>query len=442
MRITNNMMVSSYQRNLTQSLNQLNKYSSTATSSRRFDKVSDNPVLASQAYKLRREYSQNADYQSNLNTVSSTFSTAENAMMSINTAFEEALQGDCVQAITGTSGADERAIIATKLRNVQDAILDTLNTKYADQYVFAGSGSSEAPFSLSDDGDLLYRGANVTTGVLENEDGAITTVGDLKVSFGEDNGEAFNGYTLSVVTDSGGAVGTASVDTDAKTITVTLAEGATAQDLQDVLQDSSAYTITGGETLSADFSLITVDGDLTQIVGAGTSSAITNKADLSALANEQIFMDIGLGLKFNSDGSVNAQSALNVSITGLSFMGYGTNEDGVPNNIYTLLGDIADQLESDDYSLDNVQPYIDNLNDQESTILSSITALGVRSNYIEKAQTRLSDQEYYLDEKIDDVEYMDPTEAIMNYKMQEYSYRAALQMGSNILQASLLDYLD
>jgi flagellar hook-associated protein 3 FlgL len=45
-------------------------------------------------------------------------------------------------------------------------------------------------------------------------------------------------------------------------------------------------------------------------------------------------------------------------------------------------------------------------------------------------------------ERIDNIEYVDSAEAIMDYKMQQYVYRAALQMGVQILQPTLLDFID
>jgi len=36
---------------------------------------------------------------------------------------------------------------------------------------------------------------------------------------------------------------------------------------------------------------------------------------------------------------------------------------------------------------------------------------------------------------------VDPAEAIVDFKMQEYSYNAALSMGNKILQNSFIDFM-
>lgn len=442
MRITSSMMMKNYTRNLNNSMEALNKASNQSTTGRSFDKVSDNPVLAAEAYRLRRQTSLNSDYTSNMVTTDSVMSTAESSMMSIHSAIQEVSNGDLLKGITGTSGPDERLIIATKLRTMQGNVLAQLNSKYADTYVFGGSGSNEMPFSCDSNGNLLYRGVDVNTGILANEDGSIATLNKLKVSFGKDNGETFNDFTMELNVGAGVASNSVAIDTDSKKITISLMDGATGSDLQNVLQDSSAYAITGASPFTADFSKITVTGDLTGTLTSASSGKITNKADLSLLANEKMYTDIGLGLKFNADGSVNSQSAMETSIIGISFMGYGTNDEGINNNIYNLLGDIADKLEATDFNVDETQKCIDNLQSQAQNLLSSITAIGVKSNYVTDTKERLEDESYNLDVKTQSVEYTDLARAITNFKMQEFSYRAALQMSSSILQSTLLDYLN
>ncbi len=438
MRITTSMIAKQYQKSLNSSLSSLNYYNNRATTYRKFDKVSEDPVAAMKAFRLRREYAQNTDYQTNLSNTQSLISTAESSMMSINSMVQEVTSTDCLQAINSTSGADERSIIATKLRKVQESIVSVINTKFADTYLFAGTLSSSTPFSIGANGELLYRGADVTTGELVNEDGAIVRFQNAKISFGADNQGFLNGYQLEVNLASPPAGTAFEIDDANKKIVLNLNEGATLSDLKDTLTAAGAQTVNGN---TVDFSKVTIDGDLTAALKSGTSQSISNTVDLTALANEKTYVDLGLGLRFDSSGKIIEQSAFNTSLPGISFLGYGENADGIPNNIYTLIGKIADGLESADYSYEDIEPYIKNLEQQQEKLMTSVTTIGVQSNFLSSTQTRLENSELNLNEKISDVEYIDPAEAIMDFKMQEYSYRAALQMGTLILQPTFLDFM-
>ena len=67
---------------------------------------------------------------------------------------------------------------------------------------------------------------------------------------------------------------------------------------------------------------------------------------------------------------------------------------------------------------------------------------GTKSNYLDSTKTRLSDMNSNLTERIDSIEYVDSAEAILDYQMQKYTYQAALQMGTQILQPTFLDFIN
>ena len=443
MRISNHMMVKKYRKSLNSSLDKLTQLQNKVSSGRNFDKFSQDPINAMRANNLHHNYSAIKDYKSNVSTAADQLATAEGAIMDIHTAVDEALHIDGLQGITGTAGKDERMIIATKLDTVLSSIVQTLNTKHADVYVFGGLNTYDTPFSVSDNGDLLFRGINVDTGKLENEDGAVSYAGSAKVSFGEANGDVFNGYTLSVVDDVTQPYNKATVDADAKTITVNLSAGSTSGDLQTVLKDTANITFTGADTTeiqSADFSLITVD-DASVMLGESTSS-VTNTVDLNQVANEKFFIDIGVGIKFNADNTVDSQSALDVSTSGLKFLGHGVDSDGMPNNVFSLIKQLKEGLAAEDFDYDKVNSTMVKIDSANTdNVLAQITRLGVQTGYIERMSERFDDNELNTESKLGIIENCDQVEAITDMTMQNYAYRATLQMGSNILQSTLLDYL-
>ncbi|WMJ78588.1 MULTISPECIES: flagellin N-terminal helical domain-containing protein [unclassified Sedimentibacter] len=166
-----------------------------------------------------------------------------------------------------------------------------------------------------------------------------------------------------------------------------------------------------------------------------------NLVDLEELKNETINVDLGLGMTFDSSGNLNTDTVFNMSMSGISFMGFGET-DGTPNNLYTLIGKIKDELNNPDFSLDNITPYIEKYEEQKKQVLVGITDIGAKTNYLDFLKLRNEDAQYNLNDKILDVEYVDSAEAIMDFKMQEYSYNAALSMGNKILQNSFIDFMN
>ena len=449
MRITMRMISQQYSKNLNNSLSQLNSAYNKGTTYRKFDKVSEDPFSAAKAYRLRREFVENDTYQSNVSDASDQLTTAQSAMMSIHTIVSSASTGDTIQAITGTMSKEDRATVATKLRTLQQAILAPSNTKFGDKYLFGGSEMTDPPFTIGSDGTtLLYRGVDVNTGKIEN--GTTTSINGAKIQFGKDAGTTFNGYTITAVSASGNT-GTVDVDDSAKTITVQLDSGATNQDLINALKGASGTASPNGTAYN--FSNMTMTGDLNRPVATsstepGYASNVTKDTlssdEMASLASEQSLVDLGMGLRLNADGTINSQSAFDQAIPGISFMGYGTTKvDGteVSNNLYNLLGQISDQLESDDFSIDTIKPYLTNFSTQVSNLMGKITESGTKSNFLTTTKSNLETMGTAITEKDQNVEFIDPGTAIENYYMQQFAYNAALAMGTKIVSKSFLDFM-
>lgn len=160
---------------------------------------------------------------------------------------------------------------------------------------------------------------------------------------------------------------------------------------------------------------------------------------LKALANEKIFMDLGLGMTFNGN-SLNEDTVFNMSMSGIDFMGYGET-GGISDNLYTLIGNIKDELRDPDFSINDISPYLARFEEKKNSVLVSITDIGAKTNYLDFLELRNEDNQFNLNKKMLEVEMVDPAEAIVDFKMQEYAYNAALSMGNKILQNSFIDFM-
>lgn len=166
-------------------------------------------------------------------------------------------------------------------------------------------------------------------------------------------------------------------------------------------------------------------------------------AKLKELETETMNVDLGLGMKFDASG-LNNDTVFDMSMAGIKFMGYGTSDGtatGMPNNLYSLIGEIKDQLRSDSFSMDNIKPYISAYETQKKQVLVNMTDLGSKTNYLDFLKTRNESDQDNINKKILDVEYVDRAEALTEFKMQEYAYNAALAMGNKILQNSFIDFM-
>lgn len=330
MRITTNQVLNNYQRNLSNSNNELNSTMNKVLTNRNFSKASEDPAAASKAFKLRKEYLANEDYLDNVESVTSHFDAVESSAMQMNTVVKEA-NALVLQGISGSSSLSQRETIATSLRNMQESLVLSANSKLGDSFLFGGQNTSTAPFELSN-GRLMY--------------------------FGKDVGS--------------------------------------------------------------------------------TDAAV--QADLEQMSGEAIYVDIGLGLSYDS-GSLNKNSAFNIAESGLNVLGYGT-ANGVDKNIVNLLGSLADELDNETLDESKIKTLTDQLTESKSDLTDYLATLGTKSNFLEKTQDRLTDTQTNLNTEINSLENVNLAEAITNYSWAQYAYNAALKVGNGILSQSFIDFMN
>ena len=81
------------------------------------------------------------------------------------------------------------------------------------------------------------------------------------------------------------------------------------------------------------------------------------------------------------------------------------------------------------------------MKEAETSLVMELTELGSQMNFMETNQTRIEDVLKNLAEKTNSAEFIPEAEAITNFEQAQYAYRASLQIGSQILTMSFLDYM-
>lgn len=154
--------------------------------------------------------------------------------------------------------------------------------------------------------------------------------------------------------------------------------------------------------------------------------------------NGENYIDIGLGFKVDATGKLDINTALKSSVSGIDVFGSGET-NGMPNNIFNLLGKITDDLQNSNLTelgrdLDQVKVVSDNL-------LNGIADMGNRSTFIEQAEARIENEKLNNQTIQNGLEAVPLQEEAINNKDFEMSWMVTLQLGSKILPTSIFDFL-
>lgn len=346
-RITTNMMMNTYNYNLMTSTNQMNAASEKVQTGRNFNSYAEDPTSATLAYSMRRDLWRNANALQNTENMQAKIQVAWTAAGTVVDSYGLDAKASILAGVTGTSGAG-RSVLGIELQETAKSMVNTLNAKYGDQFVFAGDDGMNAPFSWNETtGNLEYRGVNVNAS-----------------------------------------------------------------------PGTSDY-----------YKLLEMTGD-----------------------NEKNYVDVGIGLSYTegSNSQIIDATAFNSAFSGLDFMGFGTDEDGDPLNMISLvkeIGDIFARCNDDSGEYHSVEDEVraEQLMDKfEAALNYSIgeyVELDAKQEFLNANEDVLIDTQDNLNEQINSIEDVDPAEAIMEMSYQQYCYSAALKIGTQILSQSLLDYM-
>jgi flagellar hook-associated protein 3 FlgL len=114
-----------------------------------------------------------------------------------------------------------------------------------------------------------------------------------------------------------------------------------------------------------------------------------------------------------------------------------------PTNVFSkqLFKDIEDLETALQNGAPDLDQFLTKIDNHISGIVSERAELGARYNRIELMDSRLSEQEVISSKILSDNEDADIERVITDLKMQESVHRAALAVGSRIIQPSLMDFL-
>jgi flagellar hook-associated protein 3 FlgL len=259
----------------------------------------DDPVGAARVLQLQQMGTMLNQYKSNIDTVNTGVVTTETALTAITSAIQRA-QELTLAAGNATFTDKDRQANASELKELQTQILGLMNSQDADgNYLFSGSKSSTAPYTVNADGTYSYQGdqtrnmlaigngismASNTTGWDAFEQAVNTTrTSTTLVSPTTDDG---------MISLSGGSVSNSATYDSSFT---------TGQPYSISFTDGKQYTIT--------------DKDGSDVTGDATSSG---KFSTTSSANQTISfrgLELNLNINLTSDQYASADAA-NTAMTG------------------------------------------------------------------------------------------------------------------------------
>ncbi|MCM1149695.1 MAG: hypothetical protein NC319_06375 [Butyricicoccus sp.] len=405
-RATTGGVLKSYRSNLMSSFTALNKSRDTVLSQRVFNSYAEDPATAAKAFKLRKS---RMATQSQYNICSDTYKKYQTAWSCLDTVDEliDTDNGSSVKTIKATTlkalndpTGDAREQLAKALDQMSETIVQTMNQKYGDNFIFAGADGHNVPFEVREVGGqnkLFYRGVDVDAAVpltmkdddgddiMLDENGNVSADGTSYLSTDAELVKVpvkatSNGTDPIMVNGKNELDGAGEyfivgydpisekdyndIDPTERPNVVVDATGAPVKDGNgDYILINDNYETMTQEQINAikdkaiknddgsEFTVTGEDGETKYYIVKDESDVITREQyqkscddakKLERLAGEKYFVDIGLGFQEDKNGNLIESSGYNASLVGLNFIGYGKDADGDPKNIYSIVQKLKD----------------------------------------------------------------------------------------------------
>lgn len=190
-RITTNGTLYSYKSQLMNSTNKLNDAYNTVLTGRKFNSYDADPAAATQAFRLRSSLATADKQSSNNDTVIKKFSTAWDIIGDVYN--DLTIEMGKVPALEGSNDTNLSVLpeLGKVLKSGAAAIVQDMNAKYGDNFIFGGAETLKVPFVLDEEtGVLTYRGLNVDE-MVKNDPNKPNTYDNINDSLYVDIGLGF-----------------------------------------------------------------------------------------------------------------------------------------------------------------------------------------------------------------------------------------------------------
>ncbi|MCI8664810.1 MAG: flagellar hook-basal body protein [Hungatella sp.] len=402
MHVTNSRVTNaSTYRNFTSSVNNvhlaLNKSMNKVSSGERYESAAESPISYYTGQRIDTQYQDVISKKSLLKDVQ-------------NRIYQQELGARDIQNILGGEGGAKNKVQYARTATTVDYALEStrqdllqksqeivndLNIQYENFYIYGGNDISTAPFSLSADGKQFtykhtFSGDSEPTEFVMN----LTKQTDGSYKF---------------VLDESGTNGKA-------------------EDLLKAMQEQGRIDIGYGSIKDRSTLLDTYTGGMNLLTGI-TSDRALNSSEFTDSTGQPV---ADLGDKLMNALSKGPLGLVCQSVWAMNdYIDVAQNSDGDADKVEEARGILDDVLGQT----------IEDMTMAEQSVSSFYADLGNKYRLIDNMDDRLGDLKISLETQYKDKLGADPYESIMEMFNNQYSYNAALQVGSKLMSSSLFDFV-
>lgn len=441
MRVTNGMIINTTLGGLYKNMNAINKTYAQMVTGKKIQTVSDDPIIAGRALKLKTSVLETSQYEGNIKEANAWMEVTEGALKNINDIIET-IRTKCVEAATGTLEKKDKEIILEEIGELTKQLQEEANVSYGGRYIFSGYKTNEP---------LMLRGE-----MLLKEDCALEAPLYLGGEVNLEKGTVLEGGTTLAkgsVLGSGTPLNLSGVLPKGTILSAEDAQellGVTTTEENYVLEnemplpgDKDGYILKKEMTLGGQVALqkaITVDSKITLETGSQLAKGSTLKGGTKLPAgtlNPKVNGKIeGQGI----DYEIGTNSSITVNTLGM---------DCILSDLIDAIGEmthqVAQSLEDETITGADLHQLFDKKLEEMDEILLAVseatTSLGSRMNRVSYVENRLTEQKTTLKSLLSDTEDVDIEEVYVTFNTQYAAYQSALQATSKIITNTLADYL-
>lgn len=393
MRVTNGMIRNNTINNLYKNISAVNESYAQMSTGKKIQTVSDDPIIAGRAIKLKVNVLETQQYQKNAKEARSWMEITETSMNNMTDILQQ-IRTKCVQASTGTLEEKDKAVIKTDIMQLWEQLQEEANVTYGGRYVYSGYKTSE-PLMLNKD---------------------LTLKEDLKVE---------KPYTVSAGT---------TLEEGSK-----LAVGTKVSEVDKAAFTAAGATIDSEGKLTAEFEVpaggITLKGELTLSENSNIRAGSTlpagnmNPKVYGQISEQEMRYEVGTG------------STINVNTLGM---------DDTFNNLLRMMEEIVTTVDlsledGNTVTMDDLHALFNDKLGEIDEALSDISTktadLGSRMARLDYVEERLTDNNADYKELLSNTEDIDVEEVYVEFNSRYAAYTAALQATSKVIMNTLADYL-
>lgn len=316
MRVTHNISINTYLRNSRRIESSMLKSITRIETQRRFNRVSEDSINGIKAMAVRRQLRGLKIHKDNINVSKELFNAAEANLSRISDKVYIQMESELVAAANGTHEQMDLDIFAQSFDQMAEEMVKTLNGDFAERKIFGGTSNSEPPFRIeqvyiqNEAGDIVY--PPDWDKYYENNDGVVTFKEGV---YPEDIPKTvlYNRVPInfSVIGDD------------------ELGENITAGNyyIRKIGLDEDGNTTFN--KYDEDDAYEAADGAFFKFkLDQKTINEARTKNDNSVIfpGSDPIYVDIGIGIQYKR-GTVDAQTALDVSLNGAAITGSGMEKE-------------------------------------------------------------------------------------------------------------------